>query len=164
MLQQSSEEGSLLVGILNTTFSRRSIWQISLFIGISTNTKFLITFIYGRNHEEQRGPLWEDIQNLSNSLEDPWVILGDFNAVLHQGDRIGGVEVTDGETKDFTECTQQCNLHEFQYEGAFFSWTNKTVWSKIDRAFHNDLWYEAFSFTHVQLLSLIHIWRCRRRG
>jgi len=96
-------------------------------IQISTNTKFLITFIYGRNLEEQRGPLWEDIRNLSHSLEDPWRILGDFNAVLHQGDRIGGVVVTNGETRDFAECTQLSSLQEFQYEGAFFTWTNKTV-------------------------------------
>ena len=59
-------------------------------IQISTNTKFLVTFIYGRNLEEQRGPLWEDIKNLSHSLEDPWSILGYFNVVLYQGDRIGG--------------------------------------------------------------------------
>ena len=94
-----------------------------------------------------------DIRNQFISIEDPWCILGDFNAVLHQGDRIGGVDVMDSETRDFAECIQACNLQEFQYEGAFFTWTNKTIWSKIDRAFHNELWYEAFSFTHVQLLT-----------
>ena len=50
-----------------------------------------------------------------------------------------GVDVTDGETKKFTECIQQCNLQEFNYEWAFFSWTNKTIWSKIDRALYNEL-------------------------
>ncbi|KAJ8422223.1 hypothetical protein Cgig2_027508 [Carnegiea gigantea] len=78
-------------------------------------------------------------------------VLGDFNSVLHQGDRIGGVEVNDGETKDFVECMQHCTLQEFNYEGPFFTWTNKIIWSKIDRALHNELWYEAFAYTHVQL-------------
>ena len=73
--------------------------------------------------------------------------------MLHQGDKIGGVEVIDGETKEFIECAQQCNLQKFQYEGAFFTWTNKTIWLKIDRAFHNELWHEAFTYTHVHILS-----------
>ncbi|KAJ8453404.1 hypothetical protein Cgig2_008288 [Carnegiea gigantea] len=103
---------------------------------LSTTKKFFITFVYGRNLEEQRLPLWENTKTISQSLE---------------GDRIGGVEVNDGETKDFAECIQHCNLQEFNYEGPFFTWTNKTIWSKIDRALHNELWYEAFAYTHVQL-------------
>jgi len=90
-------------------------------IQLSTNTKFLITFIYGRNQEDDRGPLWMDIRNQFISIEDPWCILGDFNAVLHQGDRIGGVDVNDSETRDFAECIHACNLQEFQYERAFFT-------------------------------------------
>ena len=121
-------------------------------IQLSTNTRFLVTFVYGRNHEEQRRSLWEDIRHLSHSSDAPWCILGDFNAVIHQGDRIGDNEVTVSETEDFADCMQACQLQEFHYDGPFFTWTNKTVWSKIGRAFHNDLWYEAFSFTHVQLL------------
>jgi len=33
--------------------------------------------------------------------EIPWCVLGDFNAVVHQGDRMGGLEVNDGENKGF---------------------------------------------------------------
>ena len=120
-------------------------------IQISTKIKFFITFVYGRNLMDQRCLLWEDINSLA-ILDDPWCMMGDFNAVLHPGERIGGVEVSDLETKDFAECVYSCSLQEFQYEGAFFTWTNKKVWSKIDRAFHNNLWYEVFSYTHVKLV------------
>jgi len=94
---------------------------------LSTTKKFFITFVYGRNLEEQRLPLWKNIQTISQSLAGPWSLLSDFNSVLHQGDRIGGVEVNDGETKDFAECIQHCNLQEFNYKGPFFTWTNKTI-------------------------------------
>ena len=71
---------------------------------MSTTKRFLISFIYGKNLEEQRTPLWESIKTLSQSMDGPWSLLGDFNSVLYQGDRIEGVEVQDGETKAFTDC------------------------------------------------------------
>ena len=105
---------------------------------LPTNKQFFLTLVYGRNLDYQRVPLWEAIESIALSLEDTWCVLGDFNTVLRLGERIGGVEVTERETRDFTSCINQNGLTEFQYEGAFFTWTNKTVWSRIDRAFHND--------------------------
>ena len=52
-------------------------------IQLSTNKRFYITFVYGRNLEEQRIPLWDDLKALSQSLDEPWCVLGDFNSVLH---------------------------------------------------------------------------------
>ena len=60
-------------------------------------------------------------------IRDPCCVLGDFNTVLRLGERIGGVEVTERETKDFASCITHSGLKEFQYEGAFFTWANKTV-------------------------------------
>ncbi|KAJ8422261.1 hypothetical protein Cgig2_029104 [Carnegiea gigantea] len=90
---------------------------------------------------------------LSQTLEHPWCVLGDFNSVLHQGERIGGLDVTDGEVKDFTACIQHCGLQKFFYEGAFFTWINKIVWSRIDRALHNELCYEGQAYTHMYYMS-----------
>lgn len=36
-----------------------------------TKKRFYITFVYGFNHEDQRIPLWEDITNISASMDDP---------------------------------------------------------------------------------------------
>jgi len=60
-------------------------------IQLSTTKKFFITFVYGRNLEEQRLPLWDNIKEISQSLEGPWSIFGDFNSIRHQGERIGGL-------------------------------------------------------------------------
>ena len=59
----------------------------------TTTKKFFITFVYEKNLEDQRIPLWESMKLISQNLDGPWSLLGDFNLVLHQGDRIGGVEV-----------------------------------------------------------------------
>ena len=66
--------------------------------------------VYGRNLEDQRLPLWEALGSIALSLDDPSCVFGDFNLVLRMGERIGGVEVAEGETKDFATCITQNGL------------------------------------------------------
>jgi len=61
----------------------------------STNKRFYITFVYGRNHEDQRTSLWDTLMNISQVMDEPWCIVGDFNSVIHQEERIGRIEVGD---------------------------------------------------------------------
>jgi len=61
----------------------------------------------------------------------------------------GGIDTNESERREFGDCILQCGLQEFKYVGAFFTWTNKQVWSRIDRALHNGLWFDLFDFTHV---------------
>ena len=120
---------------------------------LPTSKRFYLTMVYGRNYEDQRLPMWGDLRDIASSMDDPWCVLGDFNAVMHMGDRIGGLDVTEGETRDFATCVSQCGLQEFPHEGSFFTWTNKTIWSRIDRVFHNAVWYDIIDYTHVQFKS-----------
>jgi len=36
--------------------------------------------------------------------------------------------------------------------GAYYSWTNKRVWGRIDRVFTNVLWYETMDYTQTHYL------------
>ena len=60
-------------------------------------------------------------------------VLGDFNAVLHPDERIGGEKPQNAEMNEFAKCLEECELQEVRSTSAFFTWTNKSVWSKIDR-------------------------------
>jgi len=40
--------------------------------------------------------------------------------------------------KDFTDCIIHSGLYQFNFVGAFFTWTNKSMWPRIDRALHNE--------------------------
>lgn len=39
---------------------------------------------------DTRKPLWHDLSFLANSITMPWCVIGDFNVVLYDGDRING--------------------------------------------------------------------------
>ena len=84
---------------------------------LSTNKLFFVTFVYGHNHEADRKTLWDALISISNTMDDPWCILGDFNSVLHQGERMGGTTATEREMRDFGECIQHCGLQEFNTVG-----------------------------------------------
>lgn len=66
--------------------------------------RFLITFVYTHNLKEERKELWEYLNQLRKESITPWIVLGDFNSVLHREDRIGGNTVTLSEVVDFQEC------------------------------------------------------------
>ena len=59
---------------------------------LSTNKKNFITFVYGFNHEAQRKPMWDTLVDISHNMDDPWCVMGDFNSVLHHGERRGGMK------------------------------------------------------------------------
>jgi len=109
--------------------------------------------VYGMNQEQQRGHLWEDLQDISEQKADAWCILGDFNAVMYKEDRIGGNVVSDHEIKELQDLVTQCELQELPTSGPYYSWTNKTIWSHIDRAFINAYWYGTFDYTHTRYMA-----------
>ncbi|KAJ8421024.1 hypothetical protein Cgig2_020050 [Carnegiea gigantea] len=108
----------------------------------ATRKRFHITFIYGHNHESQRQPLWEALHQISLSTHGAWCLLGDFNTILSKEDRYGGNHVEDHDIQELTNFMANCKVLEMPSSGAFFTWTNKTIWSKIDRVFINSIWHE----------------------
>ncbi|KAJ8420991.1 hypothetical protein Cgig2_010630 [Carnegiea gigantea] len=77
------------------------------------------------------------MKNIANTMEDAWCILGDFNSVLHLGDRIGGTDIQDAEVRQFEDCIRACDIQEMQSRRPYFSWTNKIVWTRIYRVFYD---------------------------
>jgi len=104
---------------------------------VNTLDNFCITYVYGFNQAQERLALWADLQDIATYMTEAWCVLGDFNAILHSEDRMGGTEVTDSEIRDFADSVFNCKLHEMRNTGAYYSWTNKMIWTRIDRVLHN---------------------------
>lgn len=105
-------------------------------------TDCIITIVYGFNTLEQRKELWNQLENLAKSIRKPWIIWGDFNAIISPQDRLKGAPITGHEIKDFAECIQQLMINQLPWKGDYYTWTNKQqgsdrIWSRIDRAFGN---------------------------
>ncbi|KAF3627398.1 hypothetical protein FXO38_28794 [Capsicum annuum] len=68
-----------------------------------------MTFIYGHNTMTERS-LWSHLKSLAKQCNEPWIILGDFNAVLSHSDRLNGELVTPQETKYFQDYLDEIEM------------------------------------------------------
>ncbi|XP_015068674.1 uncharacterized protein LOC107013227 [Solanum pennellii] len=99
----------------------------------SKGYQFNLTVVYGYNTLEMRRSLWTELKMVAHSVSEPWLIIGDFNAILSPQDRLAGVPVTLNEIKDFEECVKDMGITEVG---------NARIASRIDRAFGNDCWMD----------------------
>ncbi|XP_074290682.1 uncharacterized protein LOC141617387 [Silene latifolia] len=120
-------------------------------------TNFWFTVVYGFNKPVEREPLWSSVRSYHGNVNGPWLLCGDFNAVMGRDERIGGNPVTLADIRPLLQVVQDCNLGDLKAKGNFFTWTNKheygaKVYSKIDRALCNDDWMVQFSNSYVHFL------------
>jgi hypothetical protein len=116
---------------------------------------FTATFVYGYNIISARRALWEDLKRWCPS--SPWIVLGDFNSILSQDDKHdkhNGEPVSSYEVPDFRECCADLGLADLNATGCHFTWSNGSVWSKIDRVMVNPLWFSSQMQTHVHFCTL----------
>ncbi|XP_075074577.1 uncharacterized protein LOC142162154 [Nicotiana tabacum] len=113
------------------------------------NMKFKFTAVYGLHTVDDRKGLWDDLKSLETGIQDPWLVMGNFNAVLKLEDRKNGSQIQDGEVRDFENFLNSTSLAEMKYVGRNYTWTNNHVYSKIDRALVNHVWLSLWPHLEV---------------
>ncbi|PHT79156.1 hypothetical protein T459_17208 [Capsicum annuum] len=74
--------------------------------------QFLITVIYGFNTMELRRTLWDELEHIAPGVNQPWLIAGEFNALLNPRDRQAGAPVTPADTQEFADCVRNVGIYE----------------------------------------------------
>lgn len=113
--------------------------------------------IYRSNDADDMKMVWRELVQVKSSIDDAWIICEDFNNIVNLNDRIGSA-ITLSEVEGIRDSLRDYGLHELEYVGPFFIWSNKQevverVFSKIDRVFVNDLYSEIF---HDSLANFVH--------
>ncbi|KAJ6377603.1 hypothetical protein OIU76_026557 [Salix suchowensis] len=106
-----------------------------------------ISFVYGLHTIVARRTLWDSLRDWC--IPGPWMVLGDFNSLLSQDDKLNGSAVSMYETADLNKCCLDLGLYDLSYTGCHFSWSNGSVWSKLDRVLVNPHWSSLHSTAHV---------------
>ncbi|XP_062085364.1 uncharacterized protein LOC133791452 [Humulus lupulus] len=142
---------------INSQHKHREIRQLiySKKVGLNTG-KFHITFVYGFNEEVGREALWQDLKGLKTGIEEPWMIVGDFNEILNYDERAGRRNHKKP-SDSFKDCVVHCQMEDLKFSGCFFTWNNKQqpeerIFSKIDRALVNSKWTDSFLNSDVVFL------------
>ncbi|KAF9605482.1 hypothetical protein IFM89_017501 [Coptis chinensis] len=86
----------------------------------------LITIVHAHCLYVQRRHLWLELSTI-NSLNLPWLILGDFNAYLSVSEKRGGNNPMAASMTDFRDFMSNNHLMEVPNSGFQLTWWNKQV-------------------------------------
>nr|GEX46926.1 hypothetical protein [Tanacetum cinerariifolium] len=95
---------------------------------LNGDKKFHWSFIYAHVHIMERRSLWRSLHKYKRSIQDePWVILGYFNAILDPSEKsMGGSKITTA-MGDFRECVSDIGMEDIAMFGLRFTWNKKRV-------------------------------------
>ncbi|XP_070031692.1 uncharacterized protein [Nicotiana tomentosiformis] len=102
----------------------------------------MMTFVYAKCSSMERLDLWDHLYYLASDMELPWLVGGNFNMLLHEDEKIGGLPVHPLEYENFAFCVNSCGLFEQGYKGSPFTWWNgrsnaECIFKRLDRIFVN---------------------------
>lgn len=100
----------------------------------------LIAF-YGSPNIQLHKSLRQELREISMSMVDGWVIVGDFNSVRYQHDRVGGSSSFSMRgVVDFDSVIHDCDLIDMGYQGSLYTWQRDGLYLRLDRVLVNDIW------------------------
>uniref|UniRef100_A0A803PSL9 DUF4283 domain-containing protein n=1 Tax=Cannabis sativa TaxID=3483 RepID=A0A803PSL9_CANSA len=111
--------------------------------------KFRFTGLYGEPNRSLRRNTWQLLWTLYARSKEAWCIMGYFNNVLHNSEKIGGNPYSTWLIEGFKEVTQQCGLIDLEMNGHPFTWekskdTPQWIEAKLDRTMVNHDWLIKF--------------------
>ncbi|XP_020252354.1 uncharacterized protein LOC109829726 [Asparagus officinalis] len=124
------------------------------------NDKFscIMSVIHASNQKEDRKKLWQDLLSLKNNIYCPWIVGGDFIAIMSAEEKLGGTSTTEADTEDLQNFISSSQLLHIKSIGCFYTWNNKQdadtrVWSRIDRILINEKWLHHYTSSQVEFLT-----------
>ncbi|XP_071914053.1 uncharacterized protein [Coffea arabica] len=126
---------------------------LHMHIGFSSGCSLQLSAVYARCSRVGRRELWSAMEGLSGEVCGPWLVAGDFNVISSMQERVGGSPANQRNMEEFNEAIGSCGLSEVPFDGAEFTWTNGTVWQRLDRALMNREWADGFDLSHVSHLA-----------
>ncbi|KAH1213353.1 putative ribonuclease H protein [Glycine max] len=112
---------------------------------VKENKKVIITNVYAPCDLQGKRNQWEEILHLKSSYQNElWCILGDFNSIRNQSERLSSSQnsVNSSSIAEFNSWISLMAVEEVRSIGRKYTWfrPNGSVMSKLDRFFISDSW------------------------
>lgn len=126
--------------IIREIFKSDQVILISVEIDMKT---FLLSVIYGFNQASSRRQLWVDLRSCHGFVgSQPWILVGDFNSVTWQNEKLNPSHFDASAAADFNSCLNDVEVEDLNAKGLWFTWSNRRAGldhssSRIDRALVN---------------------------
>lgn len=122
---------------------------------LTTDRVYGLCFVYGLHSIVDRRPLWASLDAVIQAHDLPWIVLGDFNCVMRDTERLHGAPVRHQETAGLIELCRSRGLSDAPcYGGGDYTWSMGGVWSKLDRVLINSVWLRDHRFISSEYLGM----------
>ncbi|XP_042944707.1 uncharacterized protein LOC122278595 [Carya illinoinensis] len=120
--------------------------------------KWLLTGYYGEPDGRKRSDSWKFFTLLKPERNIGWGVIGDFNELVSQDEKVGGRQRLENQMKDFREALEDGGLYDMGWRGDKFTWSNKHAdetftKERLDRVVVNAKWKSSFRESWVEVLA-----------
>jgi hypothetical protein len=128
------------------------------------NNPWLLTCVYGSPTYLNRQYFWDNIMKIGDRFSGPWICVGDFNMILDQSDKSGGLPYATS-SRDFSRTFMNtCGMIDLSFSGNPFTWSNHRegrhlIKQRLDRGVVSSQWFELFpshSICHLPAITSDH--------
>lgn len=111
-------------------------------------SSFHVSCIYGDPVMKSMPLFLERITRIRIQRKGSWCMLGNFNDLLHNGEKVGDPSRSEDTFVSFVNMIKACNMKELPSHGNAFTWGGMKykLWiqCKLDRCFGNSEWFYMF--------------------
>ncbi|KAI9125131.1 hypothetical protein K1719_003747 [Acacia pycnantha] len=123
--------------------------------------EMLFTAMYAHPNEQKRKRIWEVLKEIASEVDEPWVLVGDFNEIRSPREQRGGGRVNEVRCKNFNDWIEDCQLIDMDASGPFFTWKGpkweglERIFKRLDRFLCNVRWIEKFVEAEIRVIPKI---------
>ncbi|XP_071933163.1 uncharacterized protein [Coffea arabica] len=140
---------------MRLSFTEYAEQMVHATIAFSSGMSVSFSGIYAKCTRVGRRPLWQSMENVGMGMDTPWLAAGDFNVVSSADERVGGSPANVTNMEEFNSSMFSCGLSTVDFDRSLFTWTNGTVWQRLDHVMVNSQWFLNAWRTHPQFLEVI---------
>jgi hypothetical protein len=121
------------------------------------SSSWLVTCAHAPSAWNDRGNFWFDVENIGQRFRGPWLLIGNFNAIISSAEKKGGRNFGSPSHNVFVDFVHCNGLTDLGYSGNPFTWNNKrkgrhNIKERLDRGLSNKDWIMLFPNAQVKHL------------
>lgn len=108
--------------------------DVEIYASDGSSLCWCLTGFYEHPSTSERYQTWDLLYSLGDESSLPWVVIGDFNELLHAGEKLGGPPRREGHMQLFLDVLSYNDLFDLGFVGPRFTWQSGGVKSRLDQA------------------------------
>lgn len=119
---------------------------------------WFLSFVYASPVDELQTDMWSQFITMAASMQDRWLVVGDFNDIVGSHEKKGGGPLNTRKSQLFQTRIHPCNFIDLGSVGTKFTWrgsiygTYDRTFARLDRGMCNAPWRISFLNAYVKVL------------